>query len=311
MLLILAALASAVLHTDDEKGFVAWMRETNQFFIGEEYWLRFGVWMTNARIVREWKGSFEIGLNWLSALTPTEYKALCGVRPNAEFPSVRPSPVNYATEWDWRSKGVVNGVKWQGRCGSCWAFSTIQGAETANALAHGKLLNLSEKYLVDCCHDECLGCNGGYMANAYEWVIKAHKGRWMLEDDYPYFPKDGPCKWNESLAVGSLIRVEYVAKGNEDDLATKIQQYGTAAVAIDSSRHAWHHYKSGIFDDPTCNPNNLDHAVGCIGWGVLKGQKFWIVKNSWGVGFGNKGYINMIWKNNQCGIANMAMVPVA
>lgn len=49
-----------------------------------------------------------------------------------------------ANSVDWRNKNVLNPVKDQGQCGSCWAFSTIGSLEPAYALKTGQLPNLSE-----------------------------------------------------------------------------------------------------------------------------------------------------------------------
>ncbi len=62
---------------------------------------------------------------------------------------------------DWRASGAVQGIKDQGQCGSCWAFSAISAVESSHKIASGSLLSLSEQQLVDCSTAN-YGCNGGW-----------------------------------------------------------------------------------------------------------------------------------------------------
>jgi cathepsin L len=313
MLALLAAFGSchAFYMQHEEKSFLNWMRETKQFFTGDEYQARFGIWMTNARLVQEHQASFNVELNHFAALTPAEYQGLLGFKVRPQAGKAIKSNLEYDPTWDWRTHTpkVVNPIQDQGQCGSCWAFSAIQAAESADAIKKQPLLKFSESNIVDCV-DTCYGCNGGLMDAAYTYVISKQGGKFMPEDIYPYQPRQGPCKFDASKAIGSISKFINVVQGDEEDLATKVQQYGPAAVAIDASHWSFQLYKSGIYDEPQCSSSQLDHGVGCLGWGAEGAKKYWIVRNSWGLVWGEQGYMKMIWKNNQCGIATMSCIPI-
>ena len=71
---------------------------------------------------------------------------------------------------------------------------------------------------------------------------------------------------------------------------------GPLAIAVDASGLAFQFYESGVYYNPKCNENDLDHAMTAVGYGVdsSSGEKYWIVKNQWGTGWGEDGYIRMI-----------------
>lgn len=83
---------------------------------------------------------------------------------------------------------------------------------------------------------------------------------------------------------------------------------GPISVGIDASQI--HFYTGGIYDNTLCG-NHINHGVVAVGYGEANNTQYWIVKNSWGVEWGENGYIRMSRnKNNQCAIASMACYPL-
>jgi len=213
---------------------------------------------------------------------------------------------------DWRNKGYVTPVKNQGACGSCWSFSSTGALEGQLKRKTGKLVSLSEQNLVDCSkpygND---GCGGGWMDIAYLYV-DLNDGI-DTESSYPYTGQDGDCVYNVSTIGGNDFGFYRLPMGNETNLQEFVAEFGPIAVAIDASLPSFQSYHSGVYNDPTCDPSALDHAVLVVGYGTDKatGLDYWLVKNSWGVGWGDSGYIKMSRnRKNQCGIASHAILPL-
>jgi len=214
---------------------------------------------------------------------------------------------------DWREKGYVTHVKDQKHCGSCWAFSAVGSMEGAHFKSTGKLVSLSEQNLVDCSRKEGnLGCMGGIMDKAFEYVIK-NKGI-DTESSYPYTAVTGKvCKYKQDNVGATISSFKDIPTNSEADLMNAVATIGPISVAIDASKPTFHFYKSGVYFDRKCSSTHLDHGVLVVGYGADdNGESYWIVKNSWGVKWGDKGYIKMAKdKNNACGIARQASYPVA
>ncbi|TNV77902.1 hypothetical protein FGO68_gene14367 [Halteria grandinella] len=100
--------------------------------------------------------AYEKGINAFSDMTHEEFTRYYGIVKKDQICTVAPPslasydlsalPVN----WDWRDFGVVTPVKNQGKCGSCWTFSTVGVIESHFKLKYGQFRNMSEQQLVDC-----------------------------------------------------------------------------------------------------------------------------------------------------------------
>lgn len=224
---------------------------------------------------------------------------------------IEPANVALPKSVDWRQEGAVTPVKDQGHCGSCWAFSTTGSLEGQHFRRTGRLISLSEQNLVDCSGSYGNnGCNGGLMDQAFEY-IKANGGL-DTERSYPYEGENDKCRYNVEDKGAADVGYMDIPEGDEEKLKVAVATVGPVSVAIDASHPSFQFYSEGVYYEPDCSPEDLDHGVLVVGYGTDdNGQDYWLVKNSWSEKWGEKGYIKMSRnKMNNCGIASSASYPL-
>ncbi|XP_060653855.1 procathepsin L-like [Drosophila nasuta] len=261
--------------------------------------------------------SYEMGVNKFSDMTPEEFKTLVLTNLNPadsqegiDYIYNPSSYVNLPSSVDWRDWGAVNPVKNQGSCASCWAFSAVGSLESHHFITSYQRVSLSEQNLVDCTRGYPYynqGCSGGWPIEALNYV--RDNGGINTASYYPYEGQDNTCRYNKNNIGSKISAVIQIASGNEAALASAVANKGPISVCVDAS--LFQYYQSGVLNEPSCS-QSVDHCVVIDGYGTDSvGGDYWLVRNSWGENWGEKGYIRMARnRNNQCAIASYAIYPL-
>ncbi|KAK9288119.1 hypothetical protein L1049_016567 [Liquidambar formosana] len=278
---------------------------------------RFNVFKENVKYIHEFNKQdkpYKLKLNKYGDLTNHEFRSTYASSKVNHHRMFRGTPrgngtfmyekvTNIPPSVDWRKKGAVTGVKDQGQCGSCWAFSTVVAVEGINQIKPSKLVSLSEQELVDCDTTSSSGCNGGLMEYAFEFIKQ--KGGITTETNYLYKAEDGTfpmifilklrrLNWMILQLNGPVVAIDghETVPANDENAPLKAAANQPIAVAIDAGGSNFQFYSKGVFTGD-CG-TELDLGVAIVGYGTtLDGTKYWIVNNSWGPEWGEKGYIRM------------------
>ncbi|XP_032824759.2 procathepsin L-like isoform X1 [Petromyzon marinus] len=323
--LVSAALASPFLDPELSPEWESWKEFHGKTYGEEEEGWRRMIWEKNLKMISMHnlehsmgKHTWSMGMNQFSDMTTEEFRQLMlcfkgwnstGKDSNGSA-FMAPADFEAPENVDWRKQGYVTDVKDQYNCGSCWAFSTTGSLEGQHKRKTGVLVSLSEQNLVDCSWPQGnQGCGGGLMNSAFIYIMQ--NGGIDSEASYPYVAQDQPCRYKpqyKAAVVTGFVEIPFMDEGA---LKNAVASVGPVSVAIDASCPSFRFYRFGIYKDTSCSQRS-NHAVLVVGFGVDQyGTKFWLVKNSWGSGWGEGGYVRMARDfNNLCGIASAASYPL-
>ena len=222
------------------------------------------------------------------------------------------------TEFDWRNKEGVNyisPIRNQEKCGSCYAFGSMAMLEArVRILSHNQLMPVFSTQDIVSCSSYSQGCEGGF-----PYLIAGKYGQDFgvtLEECFPYTGNDTtacvletPCQ-RYRTADYHYIGGFYGAC-NEALMMDELVHNGPIAVSFEVTKD-FQQYRSGIYHQTglqdSFNPWEItNHVVAVVGYGVEDGEKYWIVKNSWGTEWGEDGFFRIRRGTDELAIESMAV----
>lgn len=180
---------------------------------------------------------------------------------------------------DWHADGHVLPVVDQSGCGACVAFATCAAMESSVSISQDRKLPLSPGHLFH--------CNGGDCDEGWDLAfgLQVAKGGVALEADHPW-SDDGVCRKAGPAVAVSEIRSAFDLEARKHAVA---KGPVLAGMRVYADLFA---YQSGIYRHVAGEEQGL-HAVCVMGYDDV--EECWMVKNSWGTGFGEDGFFRIAY----------------
>jgi len=287
LILLFATLAASSPYV--EKIFNEWVKEHGKVYANNvEAIHRYEVFKANLAWINKRNQELEhmqVGLNEFADMTEDEFAKIY----------LHPIPDNFnetllslSSPQDPKNIPIngkcATGVRNQGQCGSCWAFSASGAAEALLCIqsddenAYGWV---APQELVDCVDS---GCNGGWPKDALSYF---HSRGACKENDYPYTARKGSCNPSRCKLTGVK---GYHSCQDRGGGVTSALSGNFVSICIDAGGLDFMFYKSGTFmPGVNCNHHSVNHAVLAVS---ASGSNYH-VKNSWGQSWGQGGYFDM------------------
>lgn len=300
----------------------SWKAFHNKEYTVAEETARFAIFVENYKKIVSFNAEsngVKLTLNRFGDITAEEFKSIYtgGYKKSLETEGFlsdtradigfeMPETPNYI---DWRTKNVLNPLKDQGMCNSCWAFSATAAIEAAYAILNGTLYDLSEQQLVDC-DTKADGCNGGDYQQAMKYA--ANNGL-ETETDYPYIVLESKCQYDKTKSLVLNNGAKALPKKSAASFKTGLL-VRPISVGIEANQDIFQFYSSGVINGTQCG-DNIDHSVLAVGYISVDGMDAFVVRNQYGQYWGQQGYAYISTDdtvnngNGVCGILADPVVP--
>jgi len=193
-----------------------------------------------------------------------------------------------AKAFTWRNANIVTPIKDQGSCGSCWAFSAAAAYESSYLSVNSKASDVSEQDLLDCAPEA--NCLGNWVENAFDHMIAAGSA---AERTRPYRGQQDQCQANLQRPYRAFVWApldeDWSRVMSPEEIKTGLCNHGPLVAHIHATP-SFLAYTSGVYSgiEPVTHESEGYHAIVITGWDDNK--QAWEIKNSWGTGWGIRGF---------------------
>ncbi|KAG6587364.1 papain-like cysteine protease C1 [Phytophthora cinnamomi] len=229
--------------------------------------------------------------------------------------------IEVPTSLDWTTKDggkYMTPIKNQGTCGSCWAFAGVSVVESryaiendvqATALSVEQVLSCSASLdhirskFPDNMTSSSEGCSGGMPFLTYSYLNLSKPNGLSCGSVIPYVMATNetdpacPSELTAEVAVGWETGVsDYEVVAPSEKALLRAVTRGPVTANIDATGDGFRHYAGGIYDAQDClsDGDEINHAVVVVGFGETDaGEKFWIIRNTWGTMWGEDGFMRI------------------
>ena len=210
-------------------------------------------------------------------------------------PQVVATPSQFDAREQWPS--YVHAIRDQQSCGSCWAFGASEALSDRFAIASAGKFNevLSPEDMVSCDQND-YGCGGGYMDKAWQYL---EEHGIVTDKCFPYTAGSGveaPCA--SKCVDGAEFKKFKCQKGSivnprtVDEIKSELYTHGPLEGAF-TVYEDFFNYKSGVYQHKFGGIAG-GHAIKVLGYGTDEnGTDYWLCANSWGAGWGEKGFFRI------------------
>ena len=232
--------------------------------------------------------------------------------------------------WDWRNVGgesYVSEPEEQGDCGSCYTFSTIFSLESRlRVKTHNKDKTRFSVQFPISCNFYSEGCDGGYPILVGKFLSEFEI---IPKECFEYTQSNNKCsnvcdyeQYPKKYIVSEYGYLGGFYGGTSEVMMMKEIRArgpipGNIKVPVEFS-----YYKNGIFSTNSLKTNSnklskvrmvdkhltyekVEHSVLIVGYGEENGVKYWVCMNTWGSGWGDKGFFKILRGENEQNIETM------